>query len=340
MKIHVVQRGDTLFKIAQKYGVDVDTLKEMNAQLSDPEQIMAGMKLKIPTVTKPVRKEVDEQETCNHAEHPYKDDSPKPMPVIKEDDNRGDMFDKEMKPYSGKNGSMKNDDKENKDDKVNFPQMPPFPKDDHMTDKSFPTVPFMQPYFFGNPSQGHMQGLGHKMPQQMQQMPPQFQQQMPQQFQQHMNPQQFQQPYAQEEDKGFLPFVDDTSKKFELPKMPDKVEYPQQKSNVQQGQGQQQMGSPFQQNIPSQQYQQQFPMSPPQSYYQTQPGYHGDGFYPQQFQQQMPQHPGQQFQQQMPQYPGQQFQQQMPQYPGQQFQQPMPQQPDQNFQQNPVRDEE
>lgn len=60
MKIHIVQKGDTLWKIAEKYEVDFEELKKMNAHLSDPNYIMPGMKIKVPTPAapaKPVKKE-------------------------------------------------------------------------------------------------------------------------------------------------------------------------------------------------------------------------------------------------------------------------------------------
>ncbi|WP_138415560.1 SafA/ExsA family spore coat assembly protein [Aquibacillus sediminis] len=57
MKIHVVQSGETLWKIAQKYGVDFEELQQMNSQLSNPDMIMPGMKIKVPTSTKQVKKE-------------------------------------------------------------------------------------------------------------------------------------------------------------------------------------------------------------------------------------------------------------------------------------------
>lgn len=56
MKIHIVQKGDTLWKIAQKYGVDFNELKHVNTQLSNPDMIMPGMKIKIPTGSVPVQK--------------------------------------------------------------------------------------------------------------------------------------------------------------------------------------------------------------------------------------------------------------------------------------------
>lgn len=51
MKIHIVQKGDTLWKVAKKYGVNFEQLKKMNSQLSNPDMLMPGMKIKIPEGT-------------------------------------------------------------------------------------------------------------------------------------------------------------------------------------------------------------------------------------------------------------------------------------------------
>ncbi len=56
MKIHVVQKGDTLWKLAQKYGVNFEKLKAANSQLSNPNMLMPGMKVKIPSGSVPVKK--------------------------------------------------------------------------------------------------------------------------------------------------------------------------------------------------------------------------------------------------------------------------------------------
>ncbi|SEG33185.1 LysM peptidoglycan-binding domain-containing protein, partial [Paenibacillus sp. UNC499MF] len=54
MKIHMVKKGDSLYKIAQKYDVDLDKLIEANPQIANPDQINVGEKVKIPgTPTKP-----------------------------------------------------------------------------------------------------------------------------------------------------------------------------------------------------------------------------------------------------------------------------------------------
>lgn len=58
MKIHIVQKGDTFYKIAKKYGVDVEQLKSMNTQIPNMEMLLPGMKVKIPTVKVPVQKEM------------------------------------------------------------------------------------------------------------------------------------------------------------------------------------------------------------------------------------------------------------------------------------------
>ncbi|GIN10452.1 hypothetical protein J26TS2_03190 [Shouchella clausii] len=57
MRIHIVQKGDTLWKLAQKYEVDYEQLKEANPNLTNPEMLMPGMKVKVPAGSVAVRKE-------------------------------------------------------------------------------------------------------------------------------------------------------------------------------------------------------------------------------------------------------------------------------------------
>lgn len=54
MKIHIVKKGDTLWKIAQRYNLDFEKLKEFNTQLENPDKISQGMKIKIPTNSVPI----------------------------------------------------------------------------------------------------------------------------------------------------------------------------------------------------------------------------------------------------------------------------------------------
>lgn len=111
MKIHIVQKGDTLYKIAQKYDVDFTELKKLNNHLSNPEMIMPGMKIKVPSGEVPVKKQVKKEapkakqqlpkaETKPvpkpeakppKVEHPYKDTTPKPQPVMETEEESIDF---------------------------------------------------------------------------------------------------------------------------------------------------------------------------------------------------------------------------------------------------------
>ncbi|OIJ16577.1 hypothetical protein BKP37_04900 [Anaerobacillus alkalilacustris] len=82
MKIHIVQQGDTLWKLAKKYNVDFEQLKAVNNHLSNPDVIMPGMKIKIPTAGVPVKKQVPKkEEPIAMKEQP----KPKEVPVPKKE---------------------------------------------------------------------------------------------------------------------------------------------------------------------------------------------------------------------------------------------------------------
>lgn len=51
---YVVQPGDTLFSIAQRFGVDMDELARLN-DIEDPGTIFVGQRLRIPAGAKPAR---------------------------------------------------------------------------------------------------------------------------------------------------------------------------------------------------------------------------------------------------------------------------------------------
>lgn len=122
MRIHIVQKGDTLWNIAKKYGVDFEQLKSMNTQLSNPDMIMPGMKIKVPQGTKQVKKEAPKQSAPKKempkqqapkkekpSQPPYKDTSPKPIPSIKEDEKKPapkGVMEKPMQPMQPINMKM------------------------------------------------------------------------------------------------------------------------------------------------------------------------------------------------------------------------------------------
>lgn len=134
LKIHVVQKGETLWKIAQKYGVDFEQVKQLNTQLSNPDMVMPGMKIKIPSTTKQVTKEVPVQKEVEQypAKHPYKEMPTKTMPVIKEDDTMPPPKEMPMQPVMQQMPMMEQQ-MENYYTTVNIPQMPHYqqPKSEH-----------------------------------------------------------------------------------------------------------------------------------------------------------------------------------------------------------------
>lgn len=53
MRVHVVQRGDTLWKIANMYGVSLGAVIAANPQIPDPDRIEVGMKVNVPDAMPP-----------------------------------------------------------------------------------------------------------------------------------------------------------------------------------------------------------------------------------------------------------------------------------------------
>ncbi|WP_369417953.1 LysM peptidoglycan-binding domain-containing protein [Cohnella mopanensis] len=49
MKIHMVKQGDSLYSIAQKYGVSLEDIVKANPDISNPDAIEVGMKVKVPS---------------------------------------------------------------------------------------------------------------------------------------------------------------------------------------------------------------------------------------------------------------------------------------------------
>ena len=53
MLVHIVQHGETLFSIAQRYGTTVDAIAHANG-IPDPQQVYAGQELLVPSEIEPV----------------------------------------------------------------------------------------------------------------------------------------------------------------------------------------------------------------------------------------------------------------------------------------------
>ncbi|WP_019414060.1 LysM peptidoglycan-binding domain-containing protein [Paenisporosarcina sp. TG20] len=67
MHVHVVQKGDTLWKISKQYGVSFDEVKRLNAHLANPDYIVAGMKIFVPEKS---------AKNSEMKEHPYNNGRP------------------------------------------------------------------------------------------------------------------------------------------------------------------------------------------------------------------------------------------------------------------------
>jgi spore coat assembly protein SafA len=59
VKIHIAQKGDTMWKIAEEYGVDFQELLRANSQLKNPDRISPGVKIKLPAKQVPLKSRED-----------------------------------------------------------------------------------------------------------------------------------------------------------------------------------------------------------------------------------------------------------------------------------------
>ena len=48
LRIYIVQKGDTLYKIAKRHHVQLDEVIKLNSHISNPDYIVPGMKIKLP----------------------------------------------------------------------------------------------------------------------------------------------------------------------------------------------------------------------------------------------------------------------------------------------------
>ena len=82
MRVHIVQKGDTLWKIAKQYAVGFEEVKRLNAHLANPDYIVPGMEIYLPdtAVKKEVKQAVKEQPKPVK-EMPVQEMKPAPAPT-------------------------------------------------------------------------------------------------------------------------------------------------------------------------------------------------------------------------------------------------------------------
>ena len=85
MRVHIVQKGDTLWKIAKQYSIGFDELKRLNAHLANPDYIVPGMEIYLPDMAAKkeaptARPAMKEQVKEQVKEQPK--EQPRPVPTI------------------------------------------------------------------------------------------------------------------------------------------------------------------------------------------------------------------------------------------------------------------
>jgi morphogenetic protein associated with SpoVID len=104
VRVHIVQKGDTLWKIAKQYAVGFEELKRLNAHLTNPDYIVPGMEIYLPDAmhNKEVKKTtvVKEQQVAPVKEqvkpvkeHPIvKGPEPQQQPIQRQPIWQGDIY--------------------------------------------------------------------------------------------------------------------------------------------------------------------------------------------------------------------------------------------------------
>lgn len=84
MKVHIVQKGDTLWKIAKQHQIPFDEIKRLNAHLANPDYIVPGMEIFLPdqsTMPKEMKERPREPQLMPTTPAPKKETPKKEMPV-------------------------------------------------------------------------------------------------------------------------------------------------------------------------------------------------------------------------------------------------------------------
>lgn len=116
MRTHIVQKGDTLWKIAKQYGIGFEELKRLNAHLANPDYIVPGMEIILPDEDTTHSKEKTLPEKAKKIETPPKaktvETPPKALPAEVPKEKPVEKIEKKELPKK----------------EVPVPQIPPMPQ--------------------------------------------------------------------------------------------------------------------------------------------------------------------------------------------------------------------
>lgn len=91
LRIYVVQKGDSLYKIAKEHHVALEDLIKLNPHIANPDAILPGMKIKIPSGVKPLR---DEKKEMNRQTKELRSAKVNERPMGKASENLYDIREK------------------------------------------------------------------------------------------------------------------------------------------------------------------------------------------------------------------------------------------------------
>ncbi len=118
MTVHIVQKGDTLWKIAKEHNVSFEQLKKMNAHLANPEYIVPGMKVNVP----------DEKEKSGANPPISLDESKRKKAEVPKEEAAPTQEKKKVPPLpelpQAPSGKMNKQENIRKDEKEKVPQIP------------------------------------------------------------------------------------------------------------------------------------------------------------------------------------------------------------------------
>ena len=80
MEVHIVVKGDTLWKIARQYGIPFEDLKRVNAHLANPDYIVPGMKIFLPKKHHNAGQQGTKGDKKEQVKHPEKGKGQVPAP--------------------------------------------------------------------------------------------------------------------------------------------------------------------------------------------------------------------------------------------------------------------
>ena len=92
VRVHIVQKGDTLWKIAKQYTIGFDELKRLNAHLANPDYIVPGMEIYLPAL--PAKKEEVKEQPIQQqpAPAPSQKEQINPTPMPSTPSWQGDLY--------------------------------------------------------------------------------------------------------------------------------------------------------------------------------------------------------------------------------------------------------